>query len=242
MSSVRRPLVDAVRHVLAGASDPERAAGQQRYMKSAMPFRGVRLPQVRSLVGEVLADPAYRIPSRAQWEAAVRTLWDEAAYREEWYAATILIGHRLYRDWQDAATLALHADLIVSGAWWDVVDELAAHHVGEILRTHRSTATPVIRGWATVDDMWLRRAAIISQLLHRADTDLALLAEAIEANLETDASGVPTAYGREFFIRKAIGWALRQHARTDPQWVRDFVAGHEERISGLSKREALKHL
>ena len=91
MSSVRRPLVDAVRHVLAGASDPERAAGQQRYMKSAMPFRGVRLPQVRSLVGEVLADPAYRIPSRAQWEATVRVEVDDEVVNpnrvDEWMRA-----------------------------------------------------------------------------------------------------------------------------------------------------------
>ena len=80
--------------------------------------------------------------------------------------------------------------------------------------------------------------------------DVALLAEAIEANLETDADGAPSPasgrypqpYGSSFWIRKAIRWALRQHARTDPQWVLDFIAAHHDRLSGLSRREALKHL
>ena len=89
-----------------------------------------------------------------------------------------------------------------------------------------------MREWATDDDRWLRRTAVICQVGAKDRTDLDLLSHAIEANLDD----------RDFFLRKAIGWALRQHARTDPDWVRAFVAAHDDRLSGLSRREALKHL
>jgi hypothetical protein avisC_05844 len=88
-----------------------------------------------------------------------------------------------------------------------------------------------MRVWATDPDMWVRRSAIICQLQHKADTDLDLLTGVIEANQEDS----------EFFIRKAIGWALRDYARTDGDWVRAFVQGHPD-LSPLSRREDLKHL
>ena len=120
----------------------------------------------------------------------------------------------------------------MTGAWWDVVDDVATHLVGDVLRHHRPAATPVIRGWATDGDLWLRRTAVICQVGHKADTDVELLRFAIEANVG-DSS---------FWLRKAIGWALRQHARTDPDWVRAEVDRLGARLSALSRREALKHI
>jgi len=117
-----------------------------------------------------------------------------------------------------------------------VVDEIAAHLVGSVLAGHRDAVTQTIRGWAADDHLWVRRTAILAQLRHGADTDVALLAEVLDDNL-TDSP-----HGSDFFIRKAVGWALRQHARTDPAWVITYVAGREPRLSGLSRREALKHL
>jgi 3-methyladenine DNA glycosylase AlkD len=122
--------------------------------------------------------------------------------------------------------------MISTGAWWDLVDELASSRVGRILLAHNEVETPRMRSWAMSDDLWLRRSAIISQLTFAQCTDTALLLECIEPNL-ADGS---------FWIRKAIGWALRQYARTDPQWVRATVAGFGDRMSGLSRREAMKHL
>jgi 3-methyladenine DNA glycosylase AlkD len=229
-------LAGAIRTALAAHSDPERAAGQQRYMKSALPYRGLASAELKATLRPLLADPAYRFTSRAGWEGTVRMLWDEAAYREERYAATALAGHRAYRAWQDPETLRLYRHLIVTGAWWDHVDDLASHHVGDILAAHRVPTTRVLREWMVADDLWLRRTAILAQLRHRGATDGGLLRDALEANLEG------SAFGREFFIRKAVGWALRQHARTDPAWVRGFVAEHSGELSGLSTREALKHL
>jgi 3-methyladenine DNA glycosylase AlkD len=229
---VTHPVVDAVRTALAGAGDPQRAISQQAYMKSSMPYRGLTSPELKALLRPILADAAYGIEERHDWELAVRDLWDGATHREERYAATALTGHRAYREWQDPDAVPLYRHLVVTGAWWDHVDEVASNRIGPILLSHKAIMTPIVRAWATDDDLWLRRTAIISQLTFKQRTDLALLRDAIEPNL-ADTS---------FWIRKAIGWALRQHARTDADWVRAAVAGYGDRLSGLSRREALKHL
>jgi 3-methyladenine DNA glycosylase AlkD len=147
-----------------------------------------------------------------------------------------LTGHRLYRAFQDPGSLPLYRHLVVTGAWWDYVDPLASHHVATILRSHPDELTPLMLQWSVADDLWMRRTSILCQLHRKADTDVALLASVIEANLQD------SRFGSEFFVRKAVGWALRQHARTDPGWVHAFVVEHQDRLSGLSRREALKHL
>ncbi len=235
-SALEPGLVGAIRAALASAGDPERAAGQQRYMKSAMPYRGLTSPELRALVRPLLADASLAPTSREAWEADVRALWDHAAYREERYAALQLCGHRLARGWQDPSALVLYRHLVETGAWWDLVDVVAADLVGPILLRHRGIVTPVMRSYAVDDHLWVRRTAILAQLKHREETDLELLADVVDANLEG------SRFGREFFVRKAIGWALRQHARVDPEWVRAFVEARGDRLSGLSRREALKHL
>jgi 3-methyladenine DNA glycosylase AlkD len=226
--------VEEVRGGLASLADPDRAPQMQAYMKSAMPFRGVSAQPLRVLCREVYAN--HRLPDRHSWEDAVRRLWDEACYREERYAALALARHRYYREYQDPRALGLYRHLVVTGAWWDFVDDLASHHVGDVLARHRAEVTPVIRDWAVGEDMWLRRTAMLCQLGHRADTDTALLDHVVANNLER------SLHGREFFVRKAAGWALREFAKTDPGWVRRFMDRHGADISGLTRREATKHL
>ncbi|MBS2938265.1 DNA alkylation repair protein [Nocardioides sp. J2M5] len=227
--------VAAVRAALAEAGDPARAAQQQAYMKSALPFVGLGAPALSAVLKPVLLD--HRFVDRAQWEAAVLELWDDATHREEWYAAVALLRHRAYGPWLDADLLPLLEQLVRDGAWWDVVDEIAGHVVGQVLLDHRSEATAVVDAWAVdPDSLWVRRTAMLAQLRHREQTDTDLLERVLAANLDD------TAFGREFFVRKALGWALRQHARTDPDWVRRFVRTYDARLSGLSRREALKHL
>ena len=227
-------LVSEARLRIAEAADPERAPQMQAYMKSAMPYRGVTSVPLRALCKRVF--DAHPMPDRSSWELAVRELWDGASYREERYAAMALTSHRVYRRHQDPDTLLLYRHLVVTGAWWDYVDSVASHNVGGILTTHPDEVTPVVRSWARDDDLWIRRTSIICQLGRKAETDTDLLRYAVESNLED------SRFGSEFFIRKAIGWALRQHARVDPDWVRSFVTEHHDRLSGLSRREALKHL
>lgn len=235
-------LADTIRAELAAREAPANAAAVQRYMKSTLPCLGVRLPELRRVVGAALRDTTLAPQTRSQWEATVRDLYDAPAYRDHRWAAIEVATHRRVRAWHDPDALRLARHLVVTGAWWDLVDPVSSGLVGSILLSHRAAATPVIRGWMTADDPWLRRTAIICQLQHKDTTDLALLADAITANLDAGDGEAATAYGSEFFIRKAIGWALRQHARVDPDWVRRFVAAHADVLSGLSRREALKHL
>ena len=131
------------------------------------------------------------------------------------------------RPWRDVDVARdLWRHLVVTGAWWDVVDETASHLVGDVLARHRPRRPRPSSAWATDEDLWLRRTAVIAQLGHRDDTDLDLLVRALEANLDD----------RSFWLRKAIGWALRDYARTDPDWVRAYVASAGDRLSGCPAR------
>ncbi|MEO7058895.1 MAG: DNA alkylation repair protein, partial [Lapillicoccus sp.] len=166
------------------------------------------------------------------WESTIRALWVEATHREEWYAAIALARHHHYRMWVDSDAIPLWRNLIETGAWWDVVDELATHLVRAAVEGEPAIEGLRMREWAVADHLWVRRAAIICQVGRGDGLDQGLLTDAIEPNLGD----------RDFFVRKAIGWALRDHAHTDPAWVREFVTTHEEGLSGLSRREAMKHL
>lgn len=222
-------LITAVRTGLAELADPVKAPEMQAYMKSAMPFRGVSKPPRGKLMKTVLAE--HVLPDRVTYAETVLALWREAEYREERYAAIDLSGHRAYRQWQDPDLLEMYDELIVTGAWWDHVDEVAIRRVGPILCEHRAAVTPVLRRWMTDADRWRRRTAVICQVSAKGEVDQKLLADAIEANLDD----------RDFFLRKGIGWALRDHARAEPEWVRAFVRAHPG-LSPLSVREAMKHL
>ncbi|TXL61950.1 DNA alkylation repair protein [Aeromicrobium terrae] len=220
-------LVSTVRAQLREQADSALAPGQQTYMKSAMPFLGVRVPQVRRLT---LAAARSHPPADVEaLERAARALWDEAQYREERYAATALTGLPMARGRLEL--MDLHEHMAVTGAWWDHVDDIS-HRIGATLAAHPEETARIVRRWIASDDLWLRRLSIICQLDRGADTDRALLTEAVDAAASSD----------EFFLRKAIGWALRQHARVDPDWVRAFVGEREDALSPLSQREALKHL
>ena len=221
-----RELIDAVRAALRAVADPARAPAMQAYMKSTMPFLGVPSPLLKREMSALAK--RYPLADVEAWHDTVLALFREATHREEWYASLNLAGRTRYRF--DPGTLPLFEEMVVTGAWWDIVDE-CAHRVGDVLDRHRAEVTPTLRGWVRDPSLWKRRVAVICQLGHRERTDLDLLREAIEANLDD----------RDFFIRKAIGWALREYAKHDMAWVVAYVASLGSRLSPLSRREALKH-
>jgi 3-methyladenine DNA glycosylase AlkD len=194
-------------------------------MKTEMPCYGVKKPERRPILRELTR----RWPphDRDEYEALVLELWN-LEHREEKYLAIGVARH--HEPFIEPASVPLYRRLIIEGAWWDFVDEIAANLIGRVLLQHRRGTTPMIRRWSSDPDMWLRRTAIISQLRHRDQTDASLLFECCRT----------CAHEKEFFIRKAIGWALRAYAKTNPKAVREFVA--REQLSALSKREALKNL
>jgi len=226
-------LADRIRADLRSRDDPERAEGNAAYMKvasrGALPYLGVRRPEVRRIARTAAGElPA----SDEAMVATVRELWDEAPengvqFAEDRYAAQDLLGLPWARGRMDL--LDLHRHMALTGAWWDHVDEVA-HRIADLVATHPDEMRPVLLTWSVDSSMWLRRLAILAQLGHRDRVDRELLTAVIEPNVDDP----------EFFVRKAIGWALREVARHDPEWVRGFVETHT--LSPLSRREALKHL
>jgi 3-methyladenine DNA glycosylase AlkD len=223
------PLVRKIRRRLAEAADPEKAPQMQAYMKSMMPYRGVSAPVLKRLCRDTFA--RHPLPTAAEWQRVVLELWRNARFREERYAAVLLTQAPAYREFLTPSSIPMLEEMIVTGAWWDFVDTLAGHNLGDILRTNPRQIKALMRRWARDTDMWKRRSAILCQLGFKRDTDLQLLYDCIEPNLSH----------RDFFIRKAIGWALRQYAWTDAKEVQRYVKRNKERLSPLSVREALKN-
>lgn len=222
-------LVEALRAELAAAADPAKAEPMRAYMKSSMPYLGVAMPAVRRICRRVATEHPLR--SFDEWRATILTLWREATHREQRYAAIELAGDRRYRAYQTLDALPLYEEMIVTGAWWDYVDAVASL-VGALLDAYPQPMCAAMLAWSRDTVLWKRRVAIISQRHRGAATDEALLFACITPNL-TDP---------DFFIRKGIGWALRQYARVAPEAVRRYVREHADAISPLSRREALKHL
>jgi 3-methyladenine DNA glycosylase AlkD len=223
-------LIVAIRDGLAAAADPARAPGMQAYMKSAMPYRGVTSPLNKPIFKRAIED--HRLPDAPSWAAAVRRLFQEASYREEWYGALAVLEHPLYIDHRTLEALPLYEELIVGGAWWDIVDEVATRPLRDLVAAHPGAMGKAMREWSVSPDRWKRRSSIICQVGRRRAIDLHLLYDCIEPNLAD----------RDFFLRKAIGWALRDYAWVDPEEVVSYVAANEARLSGLSRREALKNV
>lgn len=225
-----RKLIGALRSELAAAADPAKAPQMQAYMKSAMPYYGVNAPGLRRITRAVF--DARPLDGVDRWRDTVLALWRGAKFREERYAAIALTGHRLYREHQTPAALAIYDEMIVTGAWWDYVDEVAIHRIGPLLGAHRDAINPVMLAWSADDDLWRRRTSIICQISMRGDADRELLHHCIEANVGD----------RDFFIRKAIGWALRTLAWVSPDEVVAYVDQLGDQLSPLSRREALKNV
>jgi 3-methyladenine DNA glycosylase AlkD len=216
-------LAAQVRADLRAAADPSRAAGQQAYMKSAMPFLGVRVPEARRVAKRAAAG----VTDAASLRASALELWDGAGHREERYAAMALLATRPLRGGPAVVPVVEH--MVRTGQWWDYTDELA-HRLADLHAAHPADTAALVRSWARDDDLWIRRIAILSQLGRGIHLDPVLLSDVIEPNRDDE----------RFFIRKAIGWALREYARVEPEWVRAYVDTHP--VSPLSRREALKHL
>jgi 3-methyladenine DNA glycosylase AlkD len=223
-------LLGRLRAALREIADPARAPAMQAYMKSSMPYYGVPAPALRALCKRLFAGVA--LPSAEVWQREVLTIWRDAEFREERYAAIDLTGLRRADRLQTLDALPMYEEMIVSGAWWDYVDVLAAHRVGLLLHRYPEPMRATMLAWSRSDDLWKRRTSIICQNRFKDDTDLDLLYACIEPSLAS----------RELFLRKAIGWALRQYAWTDPAEVARYVAAHQDRLSGLSAREALKNV
>lgn len=223
-------LLQQLRTALKASASPVKALQMQAYMKSAMPYHGVPSPLVKKICRQIFRPLSFQ--TQTQWEKAVGEIWNGAKFREERYCALGLLGVKQAREFQNPQAMKLYERLIVTGAWWDYVDDIASHRVGPILLEHPTVMKKKMREWSRCDDLWKRRTSIIAQLTFKKETDLELLYSCIEPSIDS----------KEFFLRKAIGWALRQYAWTDPKEIKRYVSKNQARLSPLSQREALKNV
>lgn len=225
-------LLDALRASFAAHADATRAPAMQAYMKSAMPYRGIATPLRRELTAQAVR--AFPLPDSASLADAMRTLWHSATYREERYAALELGRTGVHARLFDASLLPVYEEMIVSGAWWDYVDDISGTAIARLWREQPRLMKPVLKRWAHGDDMWLRRAAMLCQRRLKQGFDAELFYACI---LPSTGSG---RFADEFFIRKGIGWALRERSYAAPDEVRAFLREYGPKLSPLTKREAMK--
>jgi 3-methyladenine DNA glycosylase AlkD len=227
MANQSNELARYVTAELRRLADPAKAPAMAAYMKTAQPFYGVPTP-IRTLILREVRDRFVPLDQKS-YERNVLALW-KLPYREERYCAIAYA--RQHAEFITPSALRLYERMIRDGAWWDFVDEIAVNLVGGVLGNFRSETRPMIERWIDDPDMWIRRTAILAHLKHKNATDAAQLFDHC----------LRRAHEREFFIRKAIGWALREYSKTDPRAVRAFLAKNRQRLSKLSFDEGSKHL
>lgn len=218
--------VNELRHVLDENNDKQAAAPMTAYMKNLFPYLGIRNEKRKSLLKPVWAKHMAEIKTD-YWDIALE-LW-KFPEREFQYCAMEIL-HKEIRNRYKKEDIALIERLLTTHSWWDSVDFLARHILGDYLLAFPGEIPKVIKRFSDSENMWLNRSAILFQLGYKSKTDEKLLFEEC----------LKHASSKEFFIRKAIGWALREYAKTNPEAVKEFVS--KDQLSSLSAREALKNL
>jgi 3-methyladenine DNA glycosylase AlkD len=220
----------AIRADLARAADPKKAPKMQAYMKSEMPYHGVAAGDVQRIGKEIFVDVKFE--TAAEWQNEVRAIFHGAKFREEKYLALALLNHKRAKSFRTMDALPLYEELIVAASWWDIVDGVAAHAVADLFDVDPKGMARTMKAWSRSDELWKRRTSIMCQVLRGEKTDLKLMYACI----------TPSLGEKDFWSRKAIGWALRAYAWIDPIEISRYVKANEEKLSGLSKREALKNI
>ena len=210
--------------LLKAHADSETAVGMSAYQRNQFPFLGIKTPVRRELTKPFIK--AAKQSGVIDW-GFVETAWKQDA-REYQYVALDMLKAQM--DLLGPDDLARFQALAMRKSWWDTVDNMA-HEVGHIVVTYPETKATML-AWSRHDDFWVRRLAILHQLFLKDQTDTALMTEILTANFGSS----------EFFINKAIGWALRQYSKTNPDWVREFIATHESEMTPLSIREGSKYV
>ncbi|WP_148877105.1 DNA alkylation repair protein [Streptococcus sp. Marseille-P7375] len=208
---------------LKAVASPDDAAAMKAYMKNKFEFLGVKTPARRKLAKTFFKQ---QTDSVIDW-VFINESWDNP-YRELQYAALDYLEIR--KKLLTPSDLPRLKKLAQTKSWWDTIDFLD-RLVGSIIARFPETKE-IILSWSCDKDFWLRRLAIDHQLLRKEETDTELLEKILVNNLGQT----------EFFINKAIGWALRDYSKTNPDWVRDFIERHQTEMAALSIREGSKYL
>lgn len=226
MNTALHPYLKPYRQAFKLLSDPERAEGAAAYMRNQFKFYGIPKPDLQHTARELMRQ---RLPGIAELPDVVRSAWEQPQREFQYLAVWLVKAHR--KDWDDSLVPLLEF-MITHRSWWDSVDAMASDITGPFFGERRDLARKVGRRWNRSTNFWLQRSSLLFMKAWKKDMDKEMLTDHI----------LHLAGSKEFFIQKAIGWVLRDHARVDPDWVRSFVREHEHRLAALSKREATKHI
>lgn len=207
----------------AAYADPLNAGKMSKYMLNQFEFFGIPSPLRKQLASQFIAQNGF--PATDQIDEIVRFIW-QMPQRELHYAIMEIASRKAYL--ADARRIDLYEYMITSQSWWDTVDFIAANLVGAWLLKHQQLTGEVTGRFMQSGNLWLQRTALLFQLKYKGNTDQDLLFRYIRK----------LSSSKEFFIRKAIGWALREFSKTNPGAVLDFTDNND--LSPLSRREALK--
>lgn len=216
--------VDTLREAFEQYADAEIAAGQKAYMKNKFEFFGIKSP-IRKELQKPFFLKEY-LPSKADATKIAKACWQEDQREFQMFAQEFL---EKYKKQVEEKDIELLEYMITNKSWWDSVDFIASHLVGDYFKKYPHLKEKYVKKWCAGENMWLRRTAIIFQLKYKDKIDQQLLTYAIEQNLGS----------KEFFINKAIGWMLREYGKTNSNWVMEFVEAHPT-LHSLSVREATR--
>lgn len=218
-------LIQTLGNLYLQHANPQYAEQMSRYMKNRFPFFGMQSKQREELNKKFFAEnglPAYHVVKQ------LAPLLFEMPQREfHYFAILAIVKHK--KSWE-VNDITLFETLLTTRSWWDSVDYINGSILSDFFKKFPEIMPAVTDAWSMHDNIWLKRSSIIFQLKYRKNTNLDLLTRHIEQN----------AASKEFFVQKAIGWALREYSKTDPVWVEHFVKTHE--LKPLSRREALKRI
>ena len=203
------------------------AVQMQKYLKTSMPFYGVKSPILNEIVSEIKSK--FTISNQEEYNAIITHIW-EMSHREEKY-----ISIKLARKWKKYITLealTVYEKMIREGQWWDFIDPISQGLIGILLMNNRFKMNKILDKWIKDENLWIRRSAILAHLKHKENTDYKKLFEYC----------LKCAHEKEFFIQKAIGWVLREFSKTEPEIVYAFIQDNERVLSNLSKREGMKYI
>jgi 3-methyladenine DNA glycosylase AlkD len=217
------PYLIPLQREFESVQNPAFAAGMKKYMKDQSEFYGIKAPVLRKLIKSFLKE--HELPGENNLNAVIMECWSQD--KREWQHVAIEILLRYIKN-PDSNIIGVLEFMIINKSWWDTVDTIAAWLVGPFFKKYPDMIIPKTREWMDSGNIWLQRTCLLFQLKYKTTTDTELLFGFIR-----ELSGLKT-----FWIRKAIGWALREYSKTDPDIVMEFVNSHS--LAPISRKEALK--
>jgi 3-methyladenine DNA glycosylase AlkD len=218
------PYLQQVQKVFKNESNAANAVAMSAYMRNLFPFYGIKTPDRKRIIKDLLNE---KLPTASEITTIAEEAWAQPERELHYFAIELLATN--HKTWTKEI-ITLFEKMIITNSWWDSVDSIASNLTSVYFKKYPDQIKEVTGRWNQSDNIWLQRSSLLFQLLYKKQTDKELLKQYI---LHLRSSN-------EFFIQKAIGWILRQYARTDPKWVKQFVKENE--LAPLSKKEALKHL